>query len=426
MHGLHGRREGMDPEGRLIAEGGEADPRGHEEHAGGAGAVKAVFLTESLGSGGAERQLCLLAAELKRRGHEVEVATYFPGDFYAPLLDSAGVKRIFLGGSGTVQWVPRIRRFLRGNGQDVVLAFLGSCASYAELAALPFRRWGLVVSERGAKPRLSRGTKRLRKAFHLLADSVTTNSHTNRLMLETEVPALRSRVITIYNAVDLERFRPGGPVSVDGEIRLVTAAKFDQNKNVLRSIEAIDLVRKKNSRLRVTIDWFGSTADDGILRRRCMEQITRRGLEDYFRLHEATPDIVSRYRQADAVFLPSLHEGLPNSICEGMACGKPILMSSVCDAGNLVDGNGLLFSPDEPDSIAEAIYDFSSLTGQERAAMGEKSRELAERCFDMRKIADLYETVLLSACRRERPECDHWLPEIPRTAMDFLERVKQG
>jgi glycosyltransferase involved in cell wall biosynthesis len=159
-----------------------------------------------------------------------------------------------------------------------------------------------------------------------------------------------------------------------------------------------------------------------------MDEIMRRGLDDTFRIHEATRDIVARYQQADAVLLPSLHEGLPNSVCEGMACGKPILMSAVCDAGNLVgeNENGFLFSPHDPSDIADAIGRLLSLSGNERLRMGEKSRALAERYFSMTKFVDMYESVLYSASQRKRPRCGHWLPEVPQTALDFLEQAEAG
>lgn len=381
--------------------------------------LKITMLIESLGSGGAERQMCLMAVEMQRRGHEVQLVTYYPDNFYAPLLEHTGVKHTFLGGEGTLQWLLRIRRFLRTNQQDVVLAFLESCASYAELAALPFRSWGLVVSERSAFLRLPKGSRRLRKWFHLLADAVTTNSHTNRLMLEAMVPLLKSRTITIYNAVDLDKFKPGTPVAASGQVRLVTAARFNKQKNVLRTIEAFDLLRQR--RINVSVDWYGRTTDDPVLWQQCNDLIRQKNLADRFRVHESTRDILSLYQQADAVLLPSLFEGIPNVVCEAMACGKPILMSAVCDAGNLVrpGENGYLFAPDDPSDIADAIGIFASLTERQRWVMGEKSRTMAEQYFDIRKFADAYEVVLRAASRRQRPHCSHWLPDVPQTAVDF-------
>lgn len=384
------------------------------------------MLVESLGSGGAERQICILASEMKRRGHDVKVVTYAPGNFYVHLLENAGVEHVFLGGKGTLQWLLRIRRFLRTNQQDVVLAFLESCASYAELAALPFRQWGLVVSERSAIPQFPKGSNRLRKKFHLLADAVTTNSHTNRLTLEAVVPSLKSRIITVYNAVDLVKFKPGTPVYDPYRVRLVTAARFNEQKNILRAIEAFDIVKNQCGGVSVSVDWFGNAHDDEGLWQSCKDLIKQRKLEDCFRIHDPTNDIAFQYQLADAVWLPSLYEGLPNTICEAMACGKPILMSAVCEAGNLVkDGeNGFLFSPMDTSDIARAIYKFVSLSQHERHMMGEKSRKMAEKYFDIHKFADIYESVLYAASKRQRPNCGHWMPEVPQTALDSFKLFK--
>src|ERR1017187_2856804 len=54
--------------------------------------LKIALLIDSLGSGGAQKQICILAAGLARRGMHVEVFTYFPKqDHFKALLESAGV-----------------------------------------------------------------------------------------------------------------------------------------------------------------------------------------------------------------------------------------------------------------------------------------------------------------------------------------------
>ncbi len=50
-----------------------------------------LCLIESLGSGGAERQLTGLAVMLKQRGYEVEVWYYIKQEFYLPFLKENGV-----------------------------------------------------------------------------------------------------------------------------------------------------------------------------------------------------------------------------------------------------------------------------------------------------------------------------------------------
>jgi glycosyltransferase involved in cell wall biosynthesis len=361
---------------------------------------------------------------MKCRGHDVQVVTYGPGDFYASFLEQGGVKHQFLGGKSAREWLPRIRRFLRSNRQDVVLAFLESSASYAEVASLPCRRWGLVVSERSSLPNTVSLAKTLRKGFHLLADIITTNSHTNRLILEKMAPMLKGHIVTIYNGVDLERFKPDDTSTRPGVIRFVVVARFDENKNGLRTIQAFDIARRNCKDVSIKIDWFGNTKGEPQLWRDAMSQIKQLQLQDSFHIYEPTKDIVSQYQLADAVILPSLFEGLPNTICEGMACGKAVLMSAVCDAGNLVKNgeNGFLFSPLDPLDIASSISNYVSLTNEQRCAMGQKSRKIAEEMLDLKKIVDLYELVLYAAKSRRSLACCHWFPEVPQTA---LESVKQ-
>jgi glycosyltransferase involved in cell wall biosynthesis len=101
------------------------------------------------------------------------------------------------------------------------------------------------------------------------------------------------------------------------------------------------------------------------------------------------------------VGLFSEYEGLPNAVCEGMACGKPILMSDVCDARCLVeDGkNGFLCDPHSPESIAKALKNIIRLTNAQLQEMGQESRRKAEILFDMSHILTAYEDVF-DKCRR--------------------------
>src|SRR5262249_47429155 len=169
--------------------------------------MRVACVIDSLGPGGAQRQLCTLAAKLRQAGWDVSVLTYHSVDpFFLPTLQAAGVVHVALTGQSRLRRALAIRRALRRGRYDVVLAFLEGATMYAELAALPTKHYGLVVSER------SRGVRRVSRwgrSLHRVADYVTTNSHTNRLLIELDVPSLVGRIVTIYNAVDMDRFHPG-------------------------------------------------------------------------------------------------------------------------------------------------------------------------------------------------------------------------
>ena len=105
-----------------------------------------------------------------------------------------------------------------------------------------------------------------------------------------------------------------------------------------------------------------------------------------------------------------------------MACGRPILMSNVCDAGNMVqnDHNGFLFDPLSPESMAAAICKLAGLALEAREAMGANGRQMAMRMFDPVVVAGHYAKVLRAAAARERVSLEHWVPNIPDSARQSL------
>lgn len=375
--------------------------------------MRIVVLVESLTFGGAERQACVLAGEFKRRGHQVCVATYDRDDFYRPLLEREQVEHHFLGGRGKLLWALNVRRFLSTYGQDVVLAFLPGPSAYAELAGLPKRSWGLVVSERSAGY-VNRSW--LNIYLHTFADYVITNSHSARIVIENRFPRLRSKLVTIYNAVQIRA--PGQYLETPAkshEVRLVVAASLDRNKNAQGLLRAL---RTTQPSIEVRVDWYGSQEVEPELLPEIRREVADLGLERVFHLHPATDHIHDVMSEADAVALLSFYEGLPNSVCEGMMLGKPILMSDVCDARDLVeDGvNGLLFDPCSAASISDAITRFASLSTEERARMGEASRAKAVVLFDVGTVVDHYLRILRAAADRRPLPIEHWPDRVPGIA----------
>jgi glycosyltransferase involved in cell wall biosynthesis len=305
----------------------------------------------------------------------------------------------------------------------VVVAYLGTCASYAELASLPWRRWGLVVSERLAFSGWFKGFGYLRKNLHILADAVIANSHTNRLMIEKSFPWLKGKTITIYNVIDNKIFTYAESHINKNNIQIVMACRIHHQKNILGLIEAFALIKNNPQNYRISVDIYGSPGPDSLYINKCLDAIKTWNLQDYVKLHKPHNNIVAVYRQADAVLLPSFWEGLPNTICEAMSCGKPILMSNACDAGNLVEQgeNGFLFDPHDTASMAAAIFKFAALTPAKRHKMGVRSRYKAERLFDLQTIADRFENLLFCATQRKKIPINHWPPEVPQTAFRYTE-----
>jgi glycosyltransferase involved in cell wall biosynthesis len=371
--------------------------------------MKIACVIDHLGPGGAQRQMVTLARLLRERGHSPLVLTYHENDFFRAPLEAAGIEAKCLPGTGRLRRAMVLRQTLLAHAPEAVLAFVDGPCVYAELAGLPSRRWGLVVSERSRVPRLRLGLGG-RRLLHLLADYVTTNSHAAQEALATGIPWLSRRLVTIYNGLDLATFTPA---PANGErkaraLRFLVAASYRELKNATGLVQAVGLVKELDPSLPVEVDWYGEPAyavrgiPDTRYREQVKDLIEQLSLGFIFRLHPATKDIVQQYQSADAVVLPSFIEGLPNAVCEGMACGCPILASRIGDAEMLVEAgvNGFLFDPTQPEDMAHKILEFGRLPYERRQRMGGQSRRRAEELFAPGPIVNAYVGLLQSAAQR--------------------------
>ena len=391
--------------------------------------MKILCFIDSLGSGGAQRQLVALALGLLRRGHEVRFLVYHSDSFFLPKLEAARVSVYVIKPCSHYTRALRVRRFLRQGWQDLVLAFLEGPCFYAEMARIPKQNWSLIAGERLAHRGIVGLSGRLKRQGHRFADVVVANSHSARLLIEGGCSFLRGKVGTIYNTVDLDAFRPTeaksstSARSLERRIRIVIAASYQEKKNMMGLAQALLRLKSSPAAKGFVVHWFGDVPRDAKAFRDVQAFVRANQLEELLHFKKATDDINVEIQKSDAVALFSFYEGLPNIVCEGMACGKPIIMSDVCDAGNLVGNgqNGFLCDPSSPSSIAGSLEKFCSLDESQRGVMGQASRVRAEELFDERHIVDRYEQLMHQGTRGLLDPRDwSWPLAVPESALATL------
>ena len=392
--------------------------------------LRVACCISSLAQGGAQRQMSLLAVLLARRGYDVEVLTLRPGRFFDPMVEAAGVpvRRMPLPPSGRLRRMLAARRAIHAGRPEVVIAYLGGADLYAKLAGLPWRRFGLIVSEFSFPDGALGLSRRLRLASHRLADFVVTETNTVRRTLRREARWLAGRVAVIRNGVDLAAFHPpddrdasGQPAA--GTTRVLVLAAYRAEKNAFGMLAAMEHVRRTRPAARVELDWYGAThVGDGQDRvyRAFKDAVRARGLERVFRLHGPVRDAARLYGEASVVCLPSFFEGCSNVICEAAASGVPLIVSDVCDNREFVlDGvTGLLADPHVPETFGDAILRFHDLSSEVKSEMGRRARAHAEALFDPERFADDYEALIRRVARpgRRNRGSEHRTREAPRNA----------
>jgi len=352
--------------------------------------------------------LCMLAVLLKERGYDVEFLTYYDYDFYRSVLDKANIPHTLVTASNKLGRIVAVRKAIRHQKPDVVIAYLGTPSIIAELAGLPKRDFALIVSERSSNLRENFATKR-RFFFHRLSDVVVCNSFTQTKFIAKTAPWLVKRTATIINGIDICKFKPADvQTPTDNEpISILVIGNFRPEKNPLALVEAVRIVNQ-NLPQKVTVDWYGnnwfkngSPTKDSELYLKVQKFIKDNKLDDVFRLHNYVSDITPLYQSATAFCLPSLYEGCSNVIGEAMACGKPVLASNVCDNPLLVtEGeNGFLFDPKDPQDIATAIIRFAALSVEQRIQFGLHSRARAEHLLSSDVFVQKYIDLITSVAK---------------------------
>lgn len=106
-----------------------------------------------------------------------------------------------------------------------------------------------------------------------------------------------------------------------------------------------------------------------------------------------TDDVLSELSKADCVVLPSFYgEGIPKSLIEAAAVGKPIITTNNVGCRDVVKNgvNGFICEPRSAVSLEKEMKRFMDLDESERYDMGLKGRELAEQKFDERIVIKAY------------------------------------
>lgn len=383
--------------------------------------TKIVMVIQDVGSGGTQRQLCLLATSLRRIGFSIKVIIFRPDFFFEDVLREHQIPIVYLKSYNRLHLMFLIRREIRLARPDVVIGFYHLANLFAVLSGLPKRKFSVIVTERSIDVSYDL-KRRISYLFHRLSDVVVSNSYTQGKLVEKILNRSKTHTEVIVNGVDTRYFRPSKETVDEGvsKLRLLVVARISPEKNVLRFIEAVRIVTQSNPKIDMEVDWYGhvpvfDARDDVIWGKAGNDQliaysqlvnenIERQGLEYRFRIHPAQKDVRELYLRSDVMCLPSLHEGCSNVIAEAMACGIPVLASRVGDNARLVeDGrNGFLFNPLSVKDIAGTIVRFSKLLVTERRAQGREGRKMAEALLSVDTLADRYVNLIGEVVGKKR------------------------
>ena len=247
------------------------------------------------------------------------------------------------------------------------------------------RNWKYNLLRRAARPLVQRYIAVSRDLAGWLTDTVGANPQ---------------RVAQIYNGVDSTRFTPrAGERPGVGPVGFLAGARL-----VIGSAGRMVAVKDYPTLVRAFIRLHGMAPDpqglrlvlvgDGPDRVTCQRLLETAGLAGQAWFAGNRDDVPELMRAMDLFVLPSLGEGISNTILEAMATGLPVVASRVGGNPELVQTGvtGSLFTAGDAEALAGLLLEYAE-DGVRRQREGAAARARVEREFALERMAAAYQSV---------------------------------
>lgn len=234
----------------------------------------------------------------------------------------------------------------------------------------------------------------------LIKRYVTVSKHLESYLTK-DVGIDRARVSQIYNGVDTSKYRPAHPGERQhlplrqkfGETAVLigTVGRLNPVKDQMSLVEAFVRLLQRYPEMRETVRLV--VVGDGPVRDRIQGRVTAAGLEDLAWIPGSRDDVSQILRSLDVFVLPSLAEGVSNTILEAMASGVPVVATAVGGNVELVEDGltGSLVAPADSAALSDAIADYVR-SPDRRRRHGLAARGVAEEKFGIAQMVDAYRT----------------------------------
>ncbi|MBI3997028.1 MAG: glycosyltransferase [Candidatus Omnitrophica bacterium] len=186
------------------------------------------------------------------------------------------------------------------------------------------------------------------------------------------------RIHVISNWVDVSRFE-----SLDGAAQLradlglpshatlvTVAARLSPEKGHAVLLKAAARIRARYPRAHYLL------AGEGLLRQQLETLVGELQLQDIVHFLGFRDDIPQLMSASDLILLPSLAEGVPGTVLEGMASGKPIIATDVGGVAEVLHDQqtGRVVPPGDAAALAQALEEMLGAEPAVLARMGEQAR----------------------------------------------------
>jgi glycosyltransferase involved in cell wall biosynthesis len=265
---------------------------------------------------------------------------------------------------GSLQARLRLARYLREHSIEIVHSY----GFYSNLFAIPAARLAgapvVVASIRDCGETLTPSQKRVQKMFCRMAHCILANAEGVRRWLiregypERKIQVIRNGIVEPARVSGAGRGWLRQEFGLSPDTRLIAVcSRLNPMKGLEYFLDAAAVVARLQPDVRFLIVGGNGHRTDGTYQGELERYAASRGLENRVIFTGFRTDVARMLQEIDISVLPSLSEGLSNSLLEAMAAGVPVIATKVGGTPELVEdgATGLLVPPRDAAALGQAM-----------------------------------------------------------------------
>lgn len=365
--------------------------------------IRILFAVGAMYGGGTERQIVGFLKHIDRARYEPMLyLIYRMGELLPEVPDDVPVfafdnepekKRLWIPGLMHLRHVHNMAQVIRREKIDVVYdrTWHMSLVSGEAVRKTQTPRISVIVTDPVRDFPATAGRfrkikfKRLKRSYHEASQLVAVSDGVKQTAADFyDLP--HDSIRTSYNFLDLDRLKRLSVESKESPapetvslFQIVTAGRLHEQKGMIYLLQAIRQLVSEGFQ-QVRLDILG----DGELAGSLKQFVKEESLQTHVEFHGFQKNPIPWFKRSHLFCLPSLFEGMPNSLLEAMAVGVPVLAAD-CPSGPrevLRDGEfGRLVPPADSlalkNAIADAIGQYSQWQALTKSAADYVQREFS-------------------------------------------------
>jgi sugar transferase (PEP-CTERM/EpsH1 system associated) len=372
--------------------------------------IRIVFLVHQLGLGGLENVVVDLANRLATLQFECTIINFSQSDPLQNRVQQERTRTIALDkkAGNDPALVYRLYRFFRRERPHIVQTHnwgaLVEGVVAAKLARVPI----LIHAEHGTVEG-RRYNVFLQRILWRAVQGVLCVSEEHRQRLSKTVGFSYENITPILNGVNTDFFRPcpanEETIRIDRGLEpdalyIGTVGNLRPVKNHRLMLQASRDICTKYERVRIVFIGEGSLKEDLIHLAKAL------GIYNQVKFLGARSDVRDLLNTLDIFVLPSLSEGLPISVLEAMACGLPVVATSVGGLPELIeDGKTGMLVPSQDESRLKSALEHLIRCEATRRTMGQAARKKVVERFSLDAMVNEYRNLYQTLIKQKSSTC---------------------